>query len=205
MRHSALVPRRFISRIAAAILAFAGLLVLSGCWVYSINSLYEDNLAKPDPDLFFDQVLLGSWGIENDCPWVLTIAANQQVYDLTWAPSPQCKNEGKTSKYEGHLVKLDNHVFLDATPEQDEVCEACLPLRSFFLVRVERNSLALTPINYEWLKESVEQKTVTLENLPDRPPEILVASSKELKAFMRKYADDKSAFQPSATLMFKRK
>ena len=87
MRHSAFVPRRFIPRIATAILAFAALLVLPGCWVYSVNPLYEENLAKPDPDLFFDQALLGSWWIpDDDCRRILTITANQQVYDLTSPP-----------------------------------------------------------------------------------------------------------------------
>lgn len=179
--------------------------MLPGCWVYSVNPLYEDNLAKPDPDLFYDQTLVGSWGsVDNDCPWILIITANQQGYDLTMAPSPQCKSEEKTSKYEGHLVKLDNHVFLDLKPAQDEVCDSCLPLRSFFLARVEKDSLALTPINDEWLNNSIKQKTVMLETLPNRP-EILAASSKDLKAFMRKYADDKSAFQPSDNLTLKRK
>jgi len=206
MCHSALVSPRFISRIAAAFLAFAGLLVLPGCWVYSVNPLYEDNLAKPDTDLLFDQALLGSWWIVNDdCPWILTVTANQQIYDLTTAPLPQCKSEEKTSRYEGHLVKLDSHVFLDVTPEQNEVCDLCLPLRSFFLAHVEENSLTLTPINYEWLKDSIEQKTVMLQTLPDRPPEILASSSKELKAFMRKYADNKSVFQASSNITFKRK
>jgi hypothetical protein len=206
MRHSALVPRRFISRIAAAVLASAGLLVLPGCWVFSVNPLYEDNLAKPDPDLFFDPTLVGSWWSEDkDCPWILTITAREQVFDLTSAPSPQCKSEGKPSRYEAHLVKLDNHVFMDVMPEQHEVCDSCLPLRSLFLARVEKNSFALTPINDEWLKGSIEGKTVMLQVLPDRPPEILTASSKELKVFMRKYADDKTAFQPSDDLTFKRK
>jgi len=87
MCYSALVPHRFISRIAAAILALAGLLMLPGCWVFSINPLYEDNLGKPDPDLFFDQALLGSWrGADEDCPWILTIAAKEQAYGLTAAP-----------------------------------------------------------------------------------------------------------------------
>jgi hypothetical protein len=206
MRDSAHVPRRFTSRIAAAILACAGLLVLPGCWVYSVNPLYENKfLAKLDPDLTFDQTLVGSWWIaDKDCPWIVTIAASQQTYDLTMAPSPQCKSEEKTSKYQGHLVKLDNHVFLDLAPGQDEVCDSCLALHQIFLAQIEKNSFALTPINYDWLKKSIEQKTLIIQTLPDRP-EVLTASSKELKDFMRKYADDKSAFQPAPDFIFKRR
>jgi len=206
MRRSAFVHFSLISRIAASTLVFAGLLVLAGCWVYSVHPLYEENLAKPDPDLFFDQALLGSWWIaDDDCPGILTIAAREQAYTLSTAPSAQCKGDKKTSQYEGHLVKLDNHVFLDIAPALGEVCDLCLPLRSFFLVQIEKNSLALVPINYEWLNNSIKQKTVMLETLPNPPSEILVASSKELKAFMRKYADDNSVFQPSDKLTFKRK
>lgn len=206
MRRSALVPSRVISRIAAGALALASLLMLSGCWVFSMNPLYEDKLfAKPDPDLTFDQTLVGSWWIaDKDCPWIVTVAASQQTYDLTMAPSPQCKSEEKTSKYQGRLVKLDNRVFLDLAPGQDEVCDSCLALHQIFLAQIEKNSFALTPINYDWLKKSIEQKTLIIQTLPDRP-EVLTASSKELKDLMRKYADDKSAFQPAPDLMFKRK
>jgi hypothetical protein len=207
MRRSALVPSCFALRIAKTLLVLAGLVALSGCWVTSVNPLYEDKfVSKPDPDLIFDQNLVGTWGFDDeDCPGTLKIEAEEGAYDLTMTPSPQCKRDEKILKYEGHLVKLDSHVFLDLAPQQEEVCVMCLPLRQFFLVKIERNSLALTPIDYDWLKKSIEQKTVIIQTVPDRPEIVLTASSKELKDFVRKYADDKSAFRSVPSDTFKRK
>src|SRR5271167_590239 len=99
MRRFARVHFSFISRIAVTILVFAGLIGLAGCWVFSIYPLYEENLAKPDPDLIFDPTLVGSWlATDKDCQWVLTISDWKQVfYELTMDFPPQC-GEGTNSK-----------------------------------------------------------------------------------------------------------
>jgi hypothetical protein len=128
------------------------------------------------------------------------------------APAPNCKGEEKTTKYEGHLVKLDNHRFLDVAPDSAEVCELCLPLHSFFPISQENDTLALIPLNDEWLSAAIVQNKVRLAHIyqDNYPREVtndaaLTASSKDLKAFVRKYADDKAAFKPDPNLVFKRK
>lgn len=194
-------------RIVAVIVILAALAILPGCWVYSVEPLYEERLfSHPDPDLTFDQNLLGSWwhtDTDNNCLWTLTFAAHQQAYELTMAPASNCKGEEKTSKYEGHLVKLDNHRFLDIGPESTEVCDLCLPRHSFFLLTQEADTLALIPVDDEWLKDAIAQDKVTLAHLSDSLT--LTATSKDLKAFVRKYADDKAAFKPDPNFAFKRK
>ena len=202
-------PRRrkfsFVLRMAGVLLALSGLVVLPACWVFSVNPLYEEDVAKPDPDLTFAPVLVGSWGrVDDDCLWILTITANGQVYELTLGPSPQCKGDQETTRYEGHLVKLGTHLVLDLSPRHEEVCYSCMPLQSFLLVQADKDSFTLTPIDDEWLKKSIEQKRVALSVLPGNS-DVLTSSTSDLKAFVRKYADDKDAFKPDSDLVFHRR
>ena len=196
-------------------LALAGLFVLPGCWVYSVEPLYEENLGHPDPDLTFDQTLVGSWlnmDTDNDCLWTLVVAAEQQVYELTMVPASNCKGEEKTTRYEGHLLKLDKHLLLDVAPNSADVCDLCLRRHTFFLISQENHTLALIPVNDDWLNAAIAQKKVTLAHLVDdrgmrevTNDVTLTASSRDLKAFVRRYANDKVAFKPDSALVFKKK
>jgi len=205
MRSSALGSYPAALRIVALVVMFACLAGLSGCWVSSINPLYEESfLFKVDPDVILDPSFEGNWGVEDEgCQWTLEIIAKEKAYNLTMTPSSKCKPGEKTSKYEGRLVKLDSHVFLDLVPDQEVVCDLCLPLHNLFLANIEKASLSLAPIDYEWLQKSADQKTLTLQTLSGRP-DVITSSSKELKDFVRKYADDKSVFKPVKNLVLKR-
>ena len=186
--------------------------------MYSVEPLYEEHLGKADPDVVFDQSLVGAWGqMDNDCLWILTIKADDQAYALNMSPAPECKSEEKPSRYEGHLVRLESHRFLDIASLSDEVCELCLPLHTFLLVSQENDILTLIPIDQNWMAKALNAKKVILAHLPrqnaprevltDRDAVVLTASSKELKAFVSKYGDDKAAFklESDAKLRFKRR
>lgn len=206
MRPWAYCSSRICLRVLMLVATTVSIVALSGCWVSSINPLYEDELfSKPDPDIVLDPRFEGTWSFkqDEDCLGVLTITAKENVYHMTAALSSQCKSEEKPSKYEGHLVKLDTHVFLDVGPEPNDVCEMCLPQHHILLARIEKGSFSLTPIDDEWLKTSIGQKTLTIQTLSGKP-EILTASSRALKEFVRKYADDKSAFKPVPEFTYKR-
>jgi len=56
MSFSHVVRLRSTLKCAGITLALAGLLVLPGCWVESINPLYEDGFfSSKDSDVVFDQ------------------------------------------------------------------------------------------------------------------------------------------------------
>jgi len=171
MSFSGVISSRFVSRLAGPVLIVVGLLGLSSCWVYSVEPLYEERSASPDPDLTFDQTLVGSWGqADEDCIWILTISAEEQRYALTMAPAPECKTSQKATAYEGHLVKVGSHRFLDVFPQSDEVCDLCLPLHSFLLVSQEADRLALIPVEHDWLWQAMQEQKV---GLPIFQPEAL--------------------------------
>jgi hypothetical protein len=194
-----------------AILILGSLLSLTGCWVYSVQPLYEENATPPDPDLTFDQSLLGSWiQTEKECAWNLTISGDRRSYELNMAPGPECKSEDKPSRYEGHLLKLGGMEVIDVTPESGDVCDLCLPLHSFLLVMLQNDTLTFVPIDHGWLVQAMKDNKVHMAELARRgpyEPVVLTSSSKQLKQFVNRYVGDKSAFNSEAEhgLTYKRK
>jgi hypothetical protein len=210
MSFSGIVRSPAIRRCAAIAVAIAGLLVLSGCWVESINSLYEeasiDNPHK-DPDVVFDQGLTGSWSTVDDdkCTTLLTIASKDELYDLQSTEQGEgCSDPGKKSRYQARLVKLDAYYFLDISPMPDDVCEMCLAKHTILQVKIDKDAFSLTPIDSDWLKKSLAAKAVVLPTLPN-DTDMLTASSADLKGFCRKFAGDKAVFKPESMETFKRK
>ena len=192
-------------------LAFLSLIFLCGCWVYSVEPLYDNAPSVSDPDLTFDQNLVGSWAqLQDDCLWILSITADGREYQMKMAPAPECKSDEKPSKYTARLVKLGNSSFLDVLPDSDGVCDLCLPLHTFLLVSLQNDDLAFTPLDRDWLVQAMTEKKVTLAHL-EHPgkydPVTLTASSKELKEVVRKYADDRAAFNTGSDhkLKFKKR
>ena len=202
-----LLNYRPILKCAMVALALAGLLVLSGCWVESINPLYEDGfLSSKDPDVILDQRLIGSWSMGDDkCTYVLTISAKDEVYGLlSTEQGGGCSDSAKQSRYRAQLVKLDDHYFFDSSPMPDDVCDECIAKHTIYQLKIDKDALSFTPINSDWLKKSIDAKTVTLATLPD-DTDTLIASTKDLTAFCREYAADPAVFKPMPELMFKRK
>lgn len=194
-------------RIAGLLCVFVPLLLLSGCWVYSVEPLYDEHLLKSDPDLVFDQTIAGDWGYtDGDCLWILTVISEGQAYAMTMAPSTGCKPDEKIARYQGHVLMLGSHRFLDVRQQPDQLCDLCLPVHSFFLISRESDALTLIPISRDWLAKALEEKKVKLTYLGElgKSSDVtLTASPKELKDFVRKYADDKSVFNPASDLTFK--
>jgi hypothetical protein len=185
------------------------LLGLPSCWMFSINPLFD---GASDPDLVFDQNLVGSWALVREgCELVLTMEASARAYAMKISPGAGCKDEKASHPYWGYLVKLDNHRFLDVTPGpgQFEACDLCLSVHTFALLSLENNNLVMTPLDGEWLFESIKNKKVVLAPIGgDDGADIdmtLTARPAELKDFLRKYVNDKDAFKARTSLIFTRK
>lgn len=83
----------FTVKISAIFLTMAGLLVLPGCWVQSINGLYDAGLFASDKDQFFDSGLLGTWSTKLDkCSTTVTISAEGKEYQ--WLTSSEGEGGG---------------------------------------------------------------------------------------------------------------
>ena len=82
------------------------------------------------------------------------------------------------------LVKLDSHYFLDLSPVDADVCALCLARHEIYLAKFDKTTFSITPIDSDWLKKSLEAKTVTLATVAG-DLDTITASSKDLKAFCR--------------------
>jgi len=184
------------SRIIAIGVLLAGFVLMSGCPEQSLNGLDE---RSNDPDMVYDARLVGTWPVASEkCTSPLTITAHEKVYSFL---SVDC--EKKKTSYEGRLFKLDEHYFLDMTAPSEEVCDLCIGIHVVYLVRFEKDSVALAPLDSDWFKAAVQKKSVDLMTLPDDPGTI-TSSAKDLKAFCRKYADNKEAFKLDPDAVLKR-
>jgi len=200
MSFSGIVRSGFILKWTGICLALAALFVLSGCWVESINPLYEDGLlSSKDRDVVFDNRLTGSWSVIDDkCTITLAISAKGDIYDLESTQQGEgCGSAGEKSRQQGRLVRLDTSYFLDVSPMPEDVCDECLAKHTIYQVKID-NGFSLTPIDSDWLKNALAAKTVSLSTLPD-DTDTITASSKDLKAFCRKFAGDKAVFRTTFT------
>ncbi len=197
MSISDLVRSGVVRRISAIGLVFACLIIMSGCPEKSLNGLAEGG---NDPEMVFDARLLGVWpNVGKKCTSTETITAHEKVYSLQYV---DCESNKKTS-YEARLFKLDQRYFLDMTAASEEVCDLCISIHLIYLVQFEKDSVALAPLDYDWFKAAAQKKRLHLTTLPDDPGTI-TSSPKDLKAFCRKYADNKEAFKPDPDEVLKR-
>jgi hypothetical protein len=193
-------------------LIVAGLLLLLGCDVMSIHPLYED-VSPADPDIVLDRDLTGSWSVtDGKCTTILTVAIKDDIYDLRTAEGEGCDDPGKELRQQARLVKLDRYYFLDVSPRPEDVCDTCLALHWIALAQFNKDALSLTPIDSDGLDELLHAGAVKLSVLPEDPklliperPTTLTALSKDLKAFCRKFAENKKVFKPDSKETFTRK
>jgi hypothetical protein len=198
---------RGFSRFAGLALILAALLVLSGCWVSSINALYDEGTwdhPHKDPDVVLDRGLIGFWTVtDKKCATVLTVALEKDVYDLQSTEEGEGCDEDKSHR-RAKLVKLGTHYFLDIEPLPDDVCDMCAAKHDILLAKFDMATLSLTPMDSDWLKKSIETKRVKLATVTG-DTDTITASTKDLKAFFRKFAENKEAFKPESTDTLTRK
>jgi len=175
--------------------------LLGGCVpVLSLHSLYTKE------DVVFEEKLVGSWVDDPNSPentWEFErIDEPRNAYKLVFSD-----NKGKKGSFVAHLVKLQNRLFLDVYPgelpwEQEDPNEVKWLYNSFFLIpahtfmRIDsiEPQLKMRLTNCEKMVELLEQDPNAVKHTLVEDKLILTASTKELQAFVLKYADDKRVF-----------
>ena len=181
--------------------------LMGGCVpVISLHPLYtKDNLV-------FDKKLLGTWVDNPNEPEVIWKFASadesKKAYNLIFTD-----DDGLKGSFLVHLVKLKENLFLDIFPseapwEMDDPNESQWPYNSLFMIP------AHTFVKVDSLSPKIKMRLMLdnqLEKLLDENPDaiahvmvedrpVLTASTKELQAFVLKYADTDKLFTDEIVL-----
>ena len=181
--------------------------ILGGCVpVISLHPLYTEK------DIVLDKKLYGTWVDNSSDPnttWEFkSIDEPKNAYKLIFADE-----EGMKGSFVAHLVKLQNRLFLDIFPselpwEPEDPNKIDWPYNTLFLipahtfVKVDsiepqlKLRLTLESKMEELLKENPSAAEHT--SVGDRL--VLTGSTKELQAFVLKYADDERVFTDQVAL-----
>ena len=192
------------------ILFYTLAVIIGGCVpVISLHPLYTEK------DIVVDKKLYGTWvddANNTKTTWEFkSIDEPKNAYKLIFSD-----DEGMKGSFVAHLVKLQNRLFLDIYPsdlpwETEDPNKMDWPYNSLFLIPAHtfvkidsietQLKLRLTSESKmeELLKENpdaVEHTTVT--TVGDRL--VLTGSTKELQAFVLKYADNEKVFTDQVVL-----
>jgi hypothetical protein len=176
--------------------------LLGGCVpVMSLHPLFGEK------DVVFNEKLLGTWVDDPNSPettWDFKRAdANENAYWLILSDE-----EGKKGLFVAHLVKLKDKLFLDVYPapwEQQDPNKVewvyntlfLIPAHTFIKVNSVEPQLKMQLTDDEKMAEflKADPNAVKFDSLEDGPGKyLLTASTKELQAFVLKYADDSRVF-----------
>jgi len=185
--------------------------ILGGCVpVISLHQLYTEE------DIVFEEELTGVWVDDPKNPkttWEFSRAeAKEKAYKLVYSDK-----EGKKGSFVVHLVKLENKLFLDILPnqfpsEQQEWEKMKWGYNFFFFVpahtfikidSIEPQLKMRRTINDE-MKELFKEEPNAVKHELVEDEIILTASTKELQAFVLKYAYDIRVFPAKIVLTRKK-
>lgn len=178
---------------SAKILILLGVAIfLTGC-VPSLHPLFTDK------DLVFDQALVGTWVDEDGKNIWEFKKSGENAYELVYT-----ENE-EPAKFQAHLVKLGDFLFLDIFPEEPEMKNGLykgllIPAHGFSRIWIEGDSVRLAYLDPDWLKQMIDKKKVNIGHDFIDQSIILTAQTKDLQNFALKYAEDAKAFSNKSEL-----
>ncbi len=191
--------KKFIFYILAA--------TLGGCIpIMSVNPLYTKS------DVIFEQKILGTWVDDPNSPdttWEFSrMDEPNNAYKLIFTDE-----EGRKGFFEAYMVKLVGKLFLDVLPGEmpwdiEDPNTVDWPYNTFFLlpshtfIKVDsiEPELKLRTTANSSMEEFLQEHPDAVEHIVVEDRIVLTASTKELQAFILKYADDEKLFPSDITL-----
>jgi len=184
--------------------------LLGGCVpVMSLHPLFTKE------DVAFDEKLVGTWVDDSNNTWEFKSVNNPPnpiAYELTFR-----EGEDKKGSFLTYLVELENELFLDICPnklpcEQQDLEKMAwpynvfflLPLHTFIKVDTIEPQLRMQLTDDDEMKKLLVEEPNAVKHELDGDTIILTASTKELQAFVLKYADDSRVFGEKSVLTRKK-
>ena len=169
-------------------------ITLSGCLIQSLHPLYTDK------ELIFEEKLIGKWSEDGD--YILEFKKGEgKAYKMRMF-------DGKDGRFEAHLVKLKDMMFLDIYPD-DVTMEGAqgfyrmhlLPVHTFMKIDEIDPNLQLRALDYEKVSEMLKEDPNLLKHeVLEEEHIVLTAPTKQLQEFMIKYASVEGVFGDTTEL-----
>jgi hypothetical protein len=160
--------------------------LLASC-VQSLHPLFTEK------DCIFDQALVGTW-LEPDSKdmWIF-MRSGDKAYELIYL------EKGNPAKFQVHLGKLGNALFLDLYPHMPETSNDLqkghlLAVHTISRVWIKDDTLQLVMLDHAWLKKMLDRDSFVIKHERVGDQIVLTASTEEFQKFVRRYADDPEAF-----------
>jgi hypothetical protein len=174
-----------------SLLWLAPVLLLSGC-VPSIHPFYTEK------DLVFEPALVGTW-VPSDSKDTWTFEKEgDKAYQVT------VLEEGKPGKFQGHLLKLGDHLFLDLFPKpmEEKQCENISAFWAFHFVpahtcsrlQIKGDSLEIAFMDPDALDQKIKQGETQIGHERIEDTTVLTAPTQDLQALVLKYAEGTQLF-----------
>lgn len=167
--------------------------LLGGCVPLSLHPLYTGK------ELIFEEKLLGAWS-DGSTKCKFTEASGKKSYKLTVTD-----DDGK-GKFDAHLVKIDDMLFLDLFPAEPEL-EAndfyklhILPAHTFMKIEQIEPTLQMAVMNHDKMKDMLENDAALIKHEIVEGRVVLTASTKQLQGLMREHANDEGLFDEQTDL-----
>ena len=181
--------------------------LLGGCGpVMSLHSLYTKE------NVVFEEKLVGTWVDDPNSPeatWEFNrIEEPENAYRLVFTD----KN-GQKGSFVAHLVKLENSLFLDVFPDEFP-CDTedpnktdwlynvffLVPAHTFIKIDSIEPQLKMRLTDDDKMAKLLKEESNAVKHTLVEDKLILTASTKELQAFVLKYADDNRVFTDEIVL-----
>ena len=160
------------------------LILLAGC-IPSLQPFYTD------PDVVFEEKLLGDWSGENEKEsWTFSKADAAKVYSVKYVDQ-----DGKEGPFVAHLFKLDDRMYLDFFPDDPELKQNSfyaihlLPAHTLMRVNLDGDTLKMAVMNGDAIKKMIETDPAAIRHEKLDNTSVLSASTAELQAWIRKEGD----------------
>lgn len=195
---------RKFKTIGLGLLCVTMMLVIAGC-VPSLQPLYTDQ------DLITDSRIDGLWLEGEDLvtgkaksTWNFLKTTDQQAYEVI------CTQDGKSSRFNVHLVKLGDVLYMDTYPQEmnlESVNEYYKMhfIKGHIIAKIsfdQKNVMRVATLNYNWLARQFKDGKLTLSHEEVDNQIILTGSTLELQQFLKAHGNE--AFSEPTVLRRKR-
>jgi hypothetical protein len=156
---------------ACVVLAFAS----SGCLVISLQPAYDAD------SVVFDEALVGQWQNADD-QLLLTVERGEwRSYKITYT------DRSSSRILNGNITRIGEQQFVDVTEMRGaDPGPYLLPVHGIFRMNVERDTLAVTPLDYDWFMAAIKEKRRDVPSvaIDDRKNVVMTSPTVELRRWL---------------------